>query len=561
MINKETEEMKQAVETMADRRTVDFNNLKDFRELSVEEILALPLSQIHQYNFPLIHHQGFYDDKSEEWAMQYREVLAGLFWRANEIDMGGDLKDYTGDNMPQKMKDLFFKIMKFFTQADVRVFINYDQIVNNVFRESSVRSCSSLIVENEGRHEEAYAYLLKTLGISDEELKSFIHIPQLKAKDEFLTGIYINTFEDLCIAILANSVLGEGVGLYSSFVPLLFLSSQDFMKGTGQIVEWSVRDECLLKGSLVILKDLSTKKIEDITLDDEIITFDTKTLKISSSKPTKKQHVKRNKIYHFKGRYIDQKVSAGHRMIYLQGGIKECLAEDFVPSDDKYFIALKDINDNKHTLDKSTDVDIHVTDTEEDMDFYCISVPEGAFMVKGNNGMISVTGNSLHVNFTTFMMMQKFLPRIFNEIPKTIVDRIVKMVHELMKVEDGFIDYILGDETFKDSESGKVYLNSALLKEYVRYMADTRFAMAGLPPQFGFFVADEHGSFVLNREHPLPWARDLLDSYEYVNNFEGVAPTEYTNKNFTGNFEDTFRDMKDIMNETNDIAGKWPWEE
>uniref|UniRef100_UPI00165EBE0D AceL NrdHF-1-1 Intein n=1 Tax=metagenome TaxID=256318 RepID=UPI00165EBE0D len=158
----------------------------------------------------------------------------------------------------------------------------------------------------------------------------------------------------------------------------------------------SIRDEALLVGTKVTTK-AGDKNIENITLEDEVLQFDMNTKDFSYTNPTKTQKVIRDEIYHFEGAGFDQKVSPNHRMIYEQGGeIKECLAKDFEPSEDKYFIIVEGSHMQIKRI-KSTDVKITHTKLDEPTEFHALSVPGKSFVVTDEHGNRSVTGASMHV--------------------------------------------------------------------------------------------------------------------------------------------------------------------
>jgi len=66
-----------------------------------------------------------------------------------------------------------------------------------------------------------------------------------KAKIERLIEVPGNTIEEKAISLAIFSAFTEGVNLFSSFAILMSFQLRNLMKGTGQIVEWSVRDESL----------------------------------------------------------------------------------------------------------------------------------------------------------------------------------------------------------------------------------------------------------------------------------------------------------------------------
>jgi ribonucleoside-diphosphate reductase beta chain len=103
-------------------------------------------------------------------------------------------------------------------------------------------------------HATAYSYLNETLGL--EDFKAFLHEPTIAEKFEFLvktTNDY--THDDLATSTEARkdvarslaifSAFAEGVSLYSSFAVLYSFQMRNLLKGVGQQMKWSVRDESL----------------------------------------------------------------------------------------------------------------------------------------------------------------------------------------------------------------------------------------------------------------------------------------------------------------------------
>jgi ribonucleoside-diphosphate reductase beta chain len=66
-----------------------------------------------------------------------------------------------------------------------------------------------------------------------------------KSKIDRLIEVPGETLEEKAISLAIFSAFTEGVNLFSSFAILMSFQLRNLMKGTGQIVEWSVRDESL----------------------------------------------------------------------------------------------------------------------------------------------------------------------------------------------------------------------------------------------------------------------------------------------------------------------------
>jgi ribonucleoside-diphosphate reductase beta chain len=97
----------------------------------------------------------------------------------------------------------------------------------------------------EAVHQEAYSLLLETLGKSEEEYKAFTEIQAMAEKHEYLTDFNMRDKYEMAKTMAVYSGFTEGVQLFSSFAILLNYPRHNLMKGMGQIVTWSIRDESL----------------------------------------------------------------------------------------------------------------------------------------------------------------------------------------------------------------------------------------------------------------------------------------------------------------------------
>ena len=97
----------------------------------------------------------------------------------------------------------------------------------------------------EAVHQDAYSLLLETLGYHDDEYQLFQEIESMQKKHEYLSDFNVDTPYDMAKTMAVYSAFTEGVQLFSSFAILLNYPRHNFMKGMGQIVTWSVRDETL----------------------------------------------------------------------------------------------------------------------------------------------------------------------------------------------------------------------------------------------------------------------------------------------------------------------------
>ena len=116
------------------------------------------------------------------------------------------------------------------------------EIVNE-FPKPEIQAMARVFADFESIQAEAYARLNEELGLDD--FQAFLEDETSKAKIERLIETPGETLEERALSLAIFSAFTEGVNLFSSFAILMSFQLRNLMKGTGQIVEWSVRDESL----------------------------------------------------------------------------------------------------------------------------------------------------------------------------------------------------------------------------------------------------------------------------------------------------------------------------
>ena len=97
-------------------------------------------------------------------------------------------------------------------------------------------------------HAEAYSLLNEELGLDD--FSEFLEDETTMAKIDALMKVRDShdgnpDWHERAKSLAIFSAFTEGVNLFSSFAVLLSFKLQNKLKGVGQIVEWSIRDESL----------------------------------------------------------------------------------------------------------------------------------------------------------------------------------------------------------------------------------------------------------------------------------------------------------------------------
>ena len=99
----------------------------------------------------------------------------------------------------------------------------------------------------ESIHQHAYSLLLDTVGLPDVEYKAFAEYEEMANKHKYVTDFKPTIKDKRSIAktLAVYSAFTEGLQLFSSFAILLNFPRFGKMKGMGQIVTYSIRDESM----------------------------------------------------------------------------------------------------------------------------------------------------------------------------------------------------------------------------------------------------------------------------------------------------------------------------
>lgn len=187
------------------------------------------------------------------WAYEAWLTQQQIHWLPQEVLMSDDVKDWD-KKLTAGERNLLTQIFRFFVQADVEVSNCYMKHYLRVFKPTEVQMMLSAFSNIETVHIAAYAHLLDTIGMPEVEYQAFLKYKQMKDKYDFLES-HMRSDGPFNIA-LTLAIFGgfvEGVQLFASFVILMNFPRFNKMKGMGQIITWSVRDETLHTNSIIKL--------------------------------------------------------------------------------------------------------------------------------------------------------------------------------------------------------------------------------------------------------------------------------------------------------------------
>ena len=203
---------------------------------------------------------GLFDERIAYKPFEYPEYYtegwlkqAQAFWLHTEISMQSDVKDWNEKLSPEE-KHLVGNILLGFAQTECAVSDYWTRYVTAWFPKHEIKQMAMMFGSQETIHATAYSYLNETLGLDDFE--GFMHEPSMAERFENLSSVQADytpeilsdhgfARKDVAKSIAIFSAFAEGVALYSSFAVLYSFQMRNMLKGIGQQMKWSVRDESL----------------------------------------------------------------------------------------------------------------------------------------------------------------------------------------------------------------------------------------------------------------------------------------------------------------------------
>lgn len=203
-------------------------------------------------NSNLLTERHVYKPFKYPWAYEAWLTQQQVHWLPEEVPLAEDVRDWAR-NLNESEKNLLTQIFRFFTQSDIEVNNCYMKHYTKVFKPTEVQMMLSAFSNMETIHIAAYSHLLDTIGMPETEYSAFLHYKEMKDKYDFMQQFNSDDLRSTAITLAVFGAFTEGLQLFASFAMLLNFPRFNKMKGMGQIVSWSVRDESLHCDNMVKL--------------------------------------------------------------------------------------------------------------------------------------------------------------------------------------------------------------------------------------------------------------------------------------------------------------------
>ena len=206
------------------------------------------------------------------WAFEFWRKQQQVHWIPEEVPLGEDCKDWA-TKLSDSERNLLTQIFRFFTQSDIEVQDNYLERYGRVFKPTEIKMMLASFANMETIHIAAYALLLETIGMPESEFGAFMEYEAMRDKHDYMGTFGVDTEADVCRTLAMFGGFTEGLQLFASFAMLMNFPRFNKMKGMGQIVSWSVRDESLHCEGIIKLYHAFNRETKAVTksVADDII--------------------------------------------------------------------------------------------------------------------------------------------------------------------------------------------------------------------------------------------------------------------------------------------------
>ena len=150
----------------------------------------------------------------------------------------------------------------------------YHDKYGRVFKPTEVKMMLTAFSNMETVHIAAYSHLLDTIGMPENEYSAFLEYEEMADKHNYMQQFGVDNDEDIARTLAMFGAFTEGMQLFASFAMLMNFPRFNKMKGMGQIVSWSVRDESLHCEGIIRMfhefvreRDCLTKAVKEDIID------------------------------------------------------------------------------------------------------------------------------------------------------------------------------------------------------------------------------------------------------------------------------------------------------
>jgi ribonucleoside-diphosphate reductase beta chain len=177
--------------------------------------------------------------------LQYKDAIRHSYWIDTEYNFTTDINDFLV-NVSDEERDVIKKTMLAIAQIEVNVKTFWADMYKRM-PITEIGDVGMTFAESEVRHKDAYARLIRILGL-EEEFQTVVEIPAIKDRikylSKYLDGTRSTDDKMYTKSVLLFSLFIEHVSLFSQFLIMMsFNKEKNIFKGISNVVEATSKEE------------------------------------------------------------------------------------------------------------------------------------------------------------------------------------------------------------------------------------------------------------------------------------------------------------------------------
>tara|TARA_Y100000015_G_scaffold41562_1_gene47812 strand:+ start:345 stop:1325 length:981 start_codon:yes stop_codon:yes gene_type:complete len=177
--------------------------------------------------------------------LDYKDAIRHSYWIDTEFNFTDDIQDFKV-NISDQEKDVIKKTMLSIAQIEVSVKTFWADMYKRM-PITEVGDVGMTFAESEVRHKDAYARLIRILGL-EKEFETVVEVPAIAGRIKYLTkyldGTRSRDNKMYTKSVLLFSLFIEHVSLFSQFLIMMsFNKHNNVFKGISNVVEATSKEE------------------------------------------------------------------------------------------------------------------------------------------------------------------------------------------------------------------------------------------------------------------------------------------------------------------------------
>lgn len=191
------------------------------------------------------------------WAWKYFLNANKNHWTPLDVNMTQDVHDYHHKLTPQE-RHVYENVLAYLTTSDILAMRNIGLAVMEKMSAPELQIYQARQVFEEAMHTWTYQHCIETLGLDQSEIYNRyrvvpaihrkIQLANKRLNDVMTTDIDLANRDDLeafAMSYIFFAGIFEGTWFYNGFSPIFALQRRGLMKGTGEQLQYIMRDEVM----------------------------------------------------------------------------------------------------------------------------------------------------------------------------------------------------------------------------------------------------------------------------------------------------------------------------